>query len=656
LDWPVVLCTVLSAGLDYSACQGDLFEDSYADYRARNPAGLSVTLRTEKDAFFMGERIRITLDFQNTSDTRYHLSTRSYDRGGRIDEIQFHVDGPTNGFADPLTLYFAATPTIRGGLGGLRSLGQFSRSFDLNEWVRFDRPGSYRLYCTNTLVETGDWTGTSVPLCSQIVDLSVTEPNDAWITEQVRRALEEATSADPKERWEAVRVLRFLAAPQAMAPLASLLGQADLRLQAFLGLVGAPDPSQARQALLEGIGDPTRVVNDTYLRALALVSAAPDEPVLPFDPADPDAYRRQYERLKAEEESALQEAVEALSAALPLKRGRARAAACLALLQREADNPGLREKLANAFTDLTEAEQIRVLGYDWEQVRCPAFAVPLEQILSRPATYERWSGPQLRSWAARRYLDIRPTKARSLILEDMRRARPMLAGAALLHLPDKLLPQLDDVFAAHLADPSGDRSKLPHLIERYASKRILPDVTEYYRQREGTWACEMQERLLGYWIKHDPEAGLRAVRRAAILREHTGCFRTVLEYVLSRYYSPAAERLAISFLTDNDVVVHVVRLLDRKGSSVIVDPLLARLAAANSGDEVTPGQGTFPKASVRTEILSCLFKKRDWQLTGAQKRRLYDLLESDAERDRFKRRFPELLPEQAPISPRQRAP
>lgn len=645
----IVSCWVLSAGLGASICHGASYEDTHVRLRAANPVGLSLTLSVDKDAFFIGERIRVTLEYRNTSERQYQVSTRSYDRSGRLFDIEFHVEGPEHGFVDPLALYFASNGGLGGGLSSAATLlGQCSQSFDLNEWVRFDRPGDYRVYCTTSRVETTDGPRKNVPLCSQIVTLEIAKPDDTWRAAQVRSALDALKSAEPNEQLRAARMLRFLAEPQAMGTLVSLLGQADLSQDAFFGLVGTRDPSAAREALLRGIRQPDTVVTHTYLRALAVVSAVPEGPIVPYDSADGEALRQQYDRLQAAQKAALKDVLEQLSAALPAKRGRAKAASCVALIARGSDSPGLRETLAGTFTQLTDAEQRAVLERHWARVRCAAFKDPLEEILSVPATYEEWYSRHIRSWALCRYLDVQPEKARNLILEDLRRARPLSAGRALLALPDESLPEMDEVFAAHLAQRGVDDWKLMPLIERYATERILPDVIARYQKNEGMWACSMQESLLRYWIKHDPNAGLAAVRRAALLREHTGCYRMVLGNVLSRYYGPAAESLALSFLDDkdNEVVLDVVRLLERKGSAAIIDPLFTHLANMNADDEPVAQKGMFSNASIHMEIIGCLLAERDWQLTEGQRRRLYGLLRSDAERARFARRFPDVPREQ----------
>jgi hypothetical protein len=186
-----------------------------------------------------------------------------------------------------------------------------------------------------------------------------------------------------------------------------------------------------------------------------------------------------------------------------------------------------------------------------------------------------------------------------------------------------------------------DSWKLPQLIERYATKRILPNVIAVYQEHEGKVACDFAERFLGYWVKHDPEAGLAALKRAALLREDTGCFQSVLGDVLSRYYSPAGEQLALSFLDDEDsrVVMNVLQLLSRQGSPAIADPLLTHLANMSDDDEPPTHPYGYTNASIKKEILSCLMKRRDWELTEAQKKTLYSLLKTDAHRAWFTQRF-----------------
>ena len=128
-----------SAGPDYTAV--------LAERIAANPPGLSLSLSVAKPSYFIGERIPVTLTYSNTSEARCQVWTAPYSRGYRIPDISFFVDGEAGGYCDPL-FTFLTIAFSGGGFGSYAELGTYSQTFDLNEWVRFDKPGTYRLYGT----------------------------------------------------------------------------------------------------------------------------------------------------------------------------------------------------------------------------------------------------------------------------------------------------------------------------------------------------------------------------------------------------------------------------------------------------------------------------------------------------------------------------
>src|ERR1700694_1205606 len=110
---------------------------------------LQVTTSGNQTTFHMGERIPLQLAFTGPENKRFEITNASYDRSGRMSYEEFEVS-PDRGWVDPLKTYFS-----RGhGGGGLSNSSSLSANpilvtFDLNEWVRFDQPGVYRVTVTS---------------------------------------------------------------------------------------------------------------------------------------------------------------------------------------------------------------------------------------------------------------------------------------------------------------------------------------------------------------------------------------------------------------------------------------------------------------------------------------------------------------------------
>ena len=101
--------------------------------------------------------IPATLVFTNQSGRPFHTWTGTYDRSGRLPSLGFRAiseDGQS--VIDPLKNYFERGFFIGGGLGNEQNLGQWEITLPLNQWLRFDRPGTYRVYCWSRRVMTGN--------------------------------------------------------------------------------------------------------------------------------------------------------------------------------------------------------------------------------------------------------------------------------------------------------------------------------------------------------------------------------------------------------------------------------------------------------------------------------------------------------------------
>lgn len=616
------------------------FDEQHIALMKKNPKGLSLTIFTDKDTYGLGEIIPIKLTFCNESDIEYSVETRVYDRSGRLYDIAFYADGPSDGCSDPLdTRHWG----IGGGLGGgVERLGQYSQVFILNEWIRFDIPGEYRVYCTTYRVIPKDIYPRSISLCSQIIKIRIKPADETFVQRTIDRALKNIASEDKDMRYDAIRRLRFLATPESIEAIVPFLGGEDqnLRFEAYAGIIGSRDWEHARKALLDGMENEDIAVNSAYIDTLADISLPREAHLIDWDPNNIKLGRKQYRDLETRIDEVKKKALDDLANVYNKKTGRALGVTSSLLLEEGFERAGLKESLASSFFDLTDEEQKELLQYQWEKIRCPEFEPVLSRILETPFKWEQWIDPQLSSLALLHYMEYNPEKAREVIINDMKRPEPLLARKVLFSLPDEFLPEIEDMLVSNLTRQYSD--KVASLVERYATTRVLPQIIEFYQKHEGRLACSIQASLLRYWVKHDRSNGLAAVVKAISLREHTRCYTSVLWDVLSACYGPDAEEIAISFLNDEepDVVVGAVRLLARKGTKDCIDPLLAKLASL---DPDKKKQGTlkagYSELSIYYEIVRCLMYEDRWRLSDEQKQLLKQYIRTDKERNRYKKRF-----------------
>lgn len=628
--------------LGAQSLSAETFERQHARLIKENPEGLSLKISVDKHTYRLGEIIPITLTFSNDSDVEYYSETRTYDRSGRLWDIAFHVDGPPDGHSDPLETYRLG---LGGGLsGGPQRLGEYSQVFTLNEWVRFDIAGDYRIYCTTTRVwALNNGSRETVNLCSQIIKVRMYPAQQVFIRKTVSDALQNLKSDDDEGRRRAIRTLRFLATNESVEALLPFLGGEDtgLYFDAFAGVIGSRDWAHARQVLDDRMDDPDIVVNSYYVRAMAHVCLPRQEHLIAWDPNNTEASHKRYMDLAAKKEAIEKSVLGRLLSVHSRKTGRALAMACSVLLERGFESPSLKRRLAQSFWFLTEGEQEDLLRHRWEQIQCPESQSVVRRIVEAGPRRREGRYPGFFSCALLCYKQFEPNKARPMIIEDIKRPRPWLSDEVLLSLPDENLPEIENVLVGNLSR-SCDTFKVAVLIERYATAQILPQVIEFYRKNEGCWACSIQASLLRYWVKHDRSRGLAAVIKAVDLREHTRCYTSVLGDVLSSDYGPDAEEIAISYLDDKepDVVADVIRVLAHKGTVHSIEPLLAKLVSLKpEKKEETLPQACFTEASIYREIVNCFMYNDRWQLSDEQRVILKECLRTDRDREMYKRRF-----------------
>ena len=149
---------------------------------------LQVRTAEGQTLYHIGERIPLELSFTGPENKRFEINMASYDRSGRMGYEEFNV-GPAAGWADPLHVYFGSSSGFIGG--GLTGFGSLSAKptvikLNLNEWVRFDRAGTYTVVVVSHRVSdisTGSGSRFGVPslsLTSNPIQLCIIPPTRAW--------------------------------------------------------------------------------------------------------------------------------------------------------------------------------------------------------------------------------------------------------------------------------------------------------------------------------------------------------------------------------------------------------------------------------------------------------------------------------------------
>lgn len=228
------------------------FNKRHASQVRANPQGIHFELRTAdgRKRFRVGEPIPIELRFSSSIPRTYEFDAALYDRSGRMLTERFEVDvveGRSGAYADPLEDFYS-TGLLIGAAGGLRRRSVLDVDAEsipayLNEWVRFDQPGRYRVYAKSFRVGYGDGDpAEKAPVVSGLLELEIVQPEAGWAAAQLTRPLGQ---------------VRFLNSPEALQILArSLVRSEEDYSPAMLGLAGARDRELAQTALEKELANP----------------------------------------------------------------------------------------------------------------------------------------------------------------------------------------------------------------------------------------------------------------------------------------------------------------------------------------------------------------------------------------------------------------
>jgi len=593
------------------------FEAARLKAVAANPPGVSLTLNlpSGRTQFHQGEVIPLTATFASRRPKAYRLTSDPGSRDLVWNSDAFHVDDST-GAADPLAVYYDHQFGFSYNGPGPRSEPLAARPvkvpFVLNEWLRFDAPGHYRVYLTSgRVVDAGKqpqdiFFPQGRTAASNTVEFEVLPDEPAWDARTLRQALPllgagSFNDGTQDARMAAARTVRFLETPDALRAMVALYGRltefdswnSSVYYQTRMGLLGYPQPALVIQGMERRIADPDFPVFSFFLSDLTqarFLAAYPQlfPPAVPHDPAADRARQALLEKRLASLTALSERGDRDLTAALPAKRGRARAISLATsfgtgyVYTDTAAHQRLARALVPVFDDLTPEEQSSLLRDDtWLLLRVPAMLPHLRRLYANPQTKEAYDAVSMRSLALRRLYALAPAEGRVLLLAEIKSARPRVDDTTLCSLPDRTLPSFDHLLVRNLENslPSGEGDLQSRLVERYATRAVLPRVKALARGEDAASYCSIQSNLLAYFLRTDHAYGLKQMQRVLATRKKAACYRFVLSDIAALAPGPDVERLAVAHLHDPNipVVTDAVKTLGAYGSPAAEAPLWARM-------------------------------------------------------------------------------
>ncbi|HTR34399.1 MAG TPA: hypothetical protein VMH80_00760 [Bryobacteraceae bacterium] len=655
-----------------------------------NPGDLHFRLATADGVttFHRGERIPLTLEFWSDSPDKYKLNGATYDRGGRLPTEEFVLD--RNDVVDPYADYFS-TGVLGGLAGGLRTYPvldakPYKIEVNLNDWFRFDQPGTYRLYLKSHRLsresnpgETGDRV-IQFAAVSNVLELEIVADDAAW-TESKLWAIESVlTQPEPEmpkpggppvpvnplegQLRSARQELRYLGTPAALA-----LAFQDARKLGTspdtLLLIGAREREQTVSAYDRYLADQSTPIREWDIRLRALFTFVQREapkalPTYPWQiPAGSDmqkiwaegkARQKRFAELvraqairlipvaSAKDETARKISGEAIAAIAPTE---AKAAYLV-----PPDDYGLsRDELIAQFPTFPVDQQAELLGKKWDLVRSPDMIAALRAVISRvePTSLPK-TALALQVWGAqdgigemalRRLKELSPQEAYRIVAKDLASGKPRFAAFAARKIDAQDIPEADGIFARWLA--AGELGALP-LIAKFGSAKLAGDMRKRYLAE--SWPCAEEASFITYFVRTLPPSGSGSaselLKHALADREGRGCHHFLLNQVGQVVWNPVLENQAILSLDDPDpeTAVSAVQALSAHGSAAVEPFLWKRLEQWNerwrgrtSEFEVHPISGDVPDPArgLGPALFRGIASAKSWIVDEPRRRRLSEL-------------------------------
>jgi hypothetical protein len=596
---------------------------------------------------------------------------------------------PAAGATDPLHDYYLGT-----GYGS--TLARVTNKpvtvdLDLNDWLRFDRPGTYRLTDVTSRVyglpaETipGTKQTRRATVTSNSIELEILPPDAQWeeqTLQSARHTLDTAT--DLRERYQAMRVLRFLGtaatarelvarfAPNSPAngpvtsspapgPFAGEANRFDLQRELERGLYGSPQRAEIVRDMEKQLSAPEYTVSAAFLHILTDLSLKSHGTEPDWERSessqDPNRYehyvaaRRQWDEARQRlEREHWQQVLEAL----PRKRGPAQSASLAALFYAA---PSLQEERAavewapllvrlqtltvELFPRLDAGVQRSLLTTGWPRLRTPAMVPVLQRLLAQPP--HGADGVYAPALAA--LYDLDPVLARPLFLQEIAHPGAGSDFATLSRLPDATLPALDTALVANLSRTlhTPEARLDSQLLARYASPAASRQVRRLYKKLPWTGDCTVRTELLAYLFRADAATATQLLEAAWANPAEANCKAPLAYGLIAHGVTPDLERVAIAHLQDpNPRVVQESAILLTDGSAAAEAPLWQRLRQFREQwkDRAPELEADTPASQLQRSIeLSLIYALREghaWNSYPAGLQRMRELVVTKGARARL---------------------
>lgn len=622
-----VSAAVILVNLSASAGAADDFKAQHQQAVSANPAGVHFTISVrDKQKFRIGERI--TIDYAFTADTpgKYLAGAANRELTGRSSLERFVVDrqrdvaDPLDGFFDLYAaLYCSFIEYFNQPHQPLGPSSPANDSVSLTQYLRFNRPGRYRIYAVTRQVILAN-AGRSLakrkdlrpsvddsslfyryydfggaPLASEnVVELEILDQDKAVARDEVEAIIARTKASQPPRLSapDAVRLFE-IGTPGAREAAAQLFGSntesyytSQTVYEAMAAVLATPDHAEAVKLLRHRLLDPSKPPDHELFFDLPVLELLEKNPHLNADDilnggqVNGDRWRQllvanivsEYQAIKS---SLDQRPAEGRAQALRFLdmnvENKAHKACSVPVPLPEDEVTQLKRMHLATLTDLPANEQSRdLLSLRWTE------GIPREELL-----------PLLQKL----YENLPPNAdtARIGILTEVGRDDPDLAGKMFRgrvighewtpdlsnFIPESWFdsfaaPELDEYFAKVFSRVRTDEMEhLAPLLARFGGPSILPQIEQAYEVEGVKWPCSMQAGILTYFLRVDLAYGTEKIAPAlkySYALPQSGCrWESLLADMAMLHSTPELKEFADAIVDDPNPLlaaggIHVLAL------------------------------------------------------------------------------------------------
>jgi hypothetical protein len=248
---------------------------------AAQAQGISLRIETEtgRTQFRIGEAIGLKLTFEPSSPDNWMVTITGRDRSVLALARDRFATSPEAGTSDPWSYRLSEGVSYSGPPGMVVHEKAAVAHLDLNQWVRFERPGHYSV---RALFHAAGGQNQDVALDSNEIGIEIVAADAKWQAEQLRDDVAILNSIPEKPddrtfeaRMDAARRISYLDTPGSVREAGRLLGAMDVQVSQILqtGLRASLHRDEAVAAMKELLRSPTQPVTRVFLDTLAALEA-----------------------------------------------------------------------------------------------------------------------------------------------------------------------------------------------------------------------------------------------------------------------------------------------------------------------------------------------------------------------------------------------